>query len=86
MNKLKFDSALFWDINPESLDVSKHSKFIVERVLKKGSLEDWLYLKEIYGPNQIKKESLNIRTLDKKTLYFLSNYFDVDVKQFRCYN
>ena len=86
MSKLRFDRALFWDIDPKTLDVSAHSRFIIERVLKKGSLEDWLYLKKIYSLDQIEKESVNIRSLDIKTLYFLSNYFDIDLKQFRCYN
>jgi hypothetical protein len=86
MSDLKFDRALFWDIDPETLDVNEHARFIIERVLKKGSLEDWFYLKSIYRLDQIKKESLNIRSLDKRTLYFLSNYFNVNVKHFRCYN
>ncbi len=50
MNNLKFDRALFWDIDPETLDLEKHSRFIIERVLKKGSLEDWLYLKKMVLP------------------------------------
>ncbi len=50
MNNLKFDRALFWDIDPETLDLGKHSRFIIERVLKKGSLEDWLYLKKMVLP------------------------------------
>ena len=86
MNNLRFDRALFWDIDPKTLDLKKHARFIIERVLKKGSLEDWFYLKSIYRLDQIKKESLNIRSLDKRTLYFLSNYFNVDIEQFRCYN
>ena len=86
MSNLKFDRALFWDIDPEALDLGKHSRFIIERVLKKGSLKDWLYLKKIYSLDRIKIESVNIRSLDKKTLYFLSNYFGIDKTQFRCYN
>ena len=86
MSKLKFDNALFWDIDPDTLDIDKHSRFIIERVLKKGSLDDWLYLKRIYSLDKIEKESLNLRSLDRKTLHFLSNYFGVDKTQFRCYN
>lgn len=86
MYNLEFDRALFWDIDPETLDIKKHAGFVIQRVLKKGSLDDWLTIKEIYGLDQIKKESLSIRSLDKKTLSFLSNYFDVEKTEFRCYN
>ena len=84
MPDLDFDRALFWDIDPMKLDVGKHSRFIIERVLKKGGLDDWYTLKKIYTLSIIRDESFNIRTLDKKTLSFLSNYFGVDKKQFRC--
>jgi hypothetical protein len=86
MSSINFDRALFWDIDPDTLNFKKHSRFIIERVLKKGSLEDWMNLKEYYSLNKIKEESLQIRSLDKKTLYFLSNYFGVDKTQFRCYS
>lgn len=86
MRILKFNSALFWDIDPETLDVNKHARFIIERVLKKGNFDDWVYLKNIYTLNHIKKEVLSIRSLDTKTLHFLSHYFGVDKIQFRCYN
>jgi len=85
MRNLEFDRALFWDIDPMNLDIDKHSRFIIERVLNKGGLEDWYTLKKIYNLSIIRDESVNIRTLDKKTLSFLSNYFGVDKKQFRCY-
>ena len=85
MDNLKFDKALFWDIDSDTLDIKKHSKYIIERVIKRGSLEDWFYLKKIYTRNKILNESLHIRSLDKKSLYFLSNYFGVDKAKFRCY-
>ena len=81
-----FESALFWDIDPNSLDMNKHSRFIIQRVLSKGSFDDWVYLKKLYGLNKIKKECLQIRSIDKRTIGFLSNYFGIDKTQFRCYN
>lgn len=81
-----FESALFWDIDPKYLDLNKHSRFIIERVLSKGSFHDWAYIKKIYGLDKIKKESLQMRSLDKRTIVFLSNYFGIDKTQFRCYS
>ena len=81
-----FESALFWDIDPNTLDLNKHSRFIIERVLSKGGFDDWVLLKKIYGLNKIKKESLQIRSLDKRTIGFLSNYFSIAKTKFRCYS
>ncbi len=86
MGSLKFDSAIFWDIDPKTLDIDKHARFIIERVVKKGSLEDWQYLKKLYSLTKIKEEAIQIRSLDNRTLAFLSNYFGEDKINFRCYN
>lgn len=86
MGYLNFELGLFWDIDVEKLDLKVHSRYIIERVLKYGSLNDWLNLKKIYSLDKIKEESLQIRSLDEKTLNFLSTYFDIDKSLFRCYN
>ncbi len=85
MRSLKFDSALFWDIDQKTLDINKHARFIIERVLKKGDLDDWHYLRKLYSLTKIKEESIQIRSLDNRTLAFLSNYFGEDKINFRCY-
>ena len=77
---------LFWDIDVNTLDYDKHSRFIIERVLLKGDLPDWFELKKIYGIERIKKEILQVRYLDKKTLSFLSLIFCIPKEKFRCYN
>ncbi len=77
---------LFWDIDVKTLDYDEHSRFIIERVLLKGDLPDWFELKKIYGIERIKKEILQVRYLDRKTLSFLSLIFYIPKEKFRCYN
>ncbi|MBI3259347.1 MAG: hypothetical protein HYZ54_07750 [Ignavibacteriae bacterium] len=48
MNTL-FRQSLFWDCNLETLDVEKHKRQIIVRVLERGTLEDWQTIKELYG-------------------------------------
>lgn len=86
MGYLNFEPGLFWDIDTEKLNLTVHSRYIIERVLKYGSLNDWLNLKKIYSLDKIKEESLQIRSLDDKTLNFLSTYFNIDKSLFRCSN
>ena len=88
MNKseiiFNFQKALFWDVNIDSLDIEAHSKFIIERVVSRGSLADWNLLKKIYGRGRIKNETLSLRCLDRKTVSFLSAYFNVEKSDYRC--
>ena len=79
-------NKIFWDIDLAQLDEVKNARFITERVITRGTLEDWMELKRIYGLEKIKNEILSIRTLDPKTLNFFSSYFNIDKKRFRCYS
>lgn len=79
-----FDKALFWDIHVESLDLQTHARFIIERIVSRGNMADWNLLKKIYGKEKIREEVVQIRSLDRKTVSFLSVYLGVEKKFFRC--
>lgn len=38
--KFPFSPYLFWDTEISNIDIQKHKRFIIERVLMKGKLED----------------------------------------------
>ena len=82
INSLKY---LFWDIDFNSIDMDKHCRFIIERVITYGDLKDWNTLKKLYSLSTIKKEVVQIRSLDAKTLNFMSFIFDLPKQKFRCY-
>nr|WP_320011971.1 hypothetical protein [uncultured Desulfobulbus sp.] len=81
---LELNQALFWDVEYTSLDFNEHSRFIIERVVSRGDLADWDVLKKVYGKEKIKKEVVLIRSLDPKTVNFLSVYFQIARKDFKC--
>ncbi len=83
---MKLSKTLFWDTDIKKLDYEKHARHIIERVLMRGTLDDWFAIKEYYGIERIKDEALKIRYLDKLTLNFCSKYFKIPKQQFRCYN
>ncbi len=76
--------SLFWDVTFDSIDWQKHARFVIIRVVSRGNLQDWETLKAIYGKNKIKQEVVRARSLDPKTLAFLSVYFGIDKTSFRC--
>jgi hypothetical protein len=82
---MQLSNHLFWDVDQAEIDEGKHCRFIIERVLTRGTLDDWNEIKKIYGKEKIKTEVLKIRHLDKVTLSFCSTYFNLPKETFRCY-
>ncbi len=77
---------LFWDIDVNQLKIKEYAKFIIERVINRGNYKDWLNLLNLYSSKEIKKHIVDIKTFDKRTLSFLSMYYNIDINKFRCYN
>ena len=82
----KLKKALFWDIDTKNVDIDTNARFIIERVVTRGNIDDWVMLLNLYGKTKIRKEIVSIRSLDPKTLNYLSVYFDVEKVKFRCCN
>jgi len=76
---------LFWDTDYNAIDWDKHARYVIVRVLMKGTFDDWEAIKKYYGLRKIQDEIIYIRFLDKKTLNFCATYFGIPIKKFRCY-
>ena len=72
-----FRQNLFWDTPIEKIDVKKHKRYIVERVLTRGFLQDFYLLTKIYSTDEIKEAVKKSRELDPKTINFCSQYFHI---------
>ena len=68
--------SLFWDI--AEIDPEKNRKFIIERILNFGDEEDFSFAMKSYGEDGIKEGLLQSKALDKKSLFFWCQYFNVD--------
>lgn len=78
--------ALFWDIDASTLQWEQNAPFIVERVLQRGTVEDFRLLLEKYKPDRLRNIIKNLRYLDKKAMHFASVYFNIPLNEMRCYN
>lgn len=76
---------LFWDTDINSIDPEKHASFIVERVLSRGSFEDFKATLAFYGKKHVGELATKLRYLDKIVLAFCINYFSIPKEEFRCY-
>ncbi len=75
-NQLK-NKSLFWDVELSRLDVEKHKKFIIERVLESGATEDVGSLLKLYSREDIIEVVRHSRRVSKKTAYFWKSYFNI---------
>jgi hypothetical protein len=79
-----FSSGLFWDIDPASLDMHQHISYIVGRVLEAGTLADWNLLCRHLSLQGVIQIARKLRSLDRKSLAFLSVVGRIPQEQFRC--
>ncbi len=64
---------LFWDTDPEIVDTDKNARWLIERVMQRGSREDWLLLSERYGKDGLRRLLPTLR-IDAKSANFLKKY------------
>jgi hypothetical protein len=80
-----FSKHLFWDVDIDLFDLDKYKTFFIQRVLEYGKMNDWNLIKKLYGLEEIENAALNARSLDAVTLSFVSNLFNREITEFRCY-
>ncbi len=85
MEKPAISRAIFWDTNYDQIDWVNKSRYVIERVVMYGNLNDWRLIQSFYGMDAIKTAVLNARDLDPKTMNFMSQLFRVPVSEFRCF-
>ena len=74
---MNLSPEIFWDVNPEQIDEEANARFVLERVMTRGTMEDFIQLQERYSKERIKKELVRCPSLDPKTLNFCSIIFGV---------
>ena len=75
---------LFWDVDPETIDDCVHCRYVIQRVLERGSLEDIRATVARYTMPVLIAEAQQIRSLDPVTLAFAACLGNVKEETFRC--
>lgn len=83
--KAEVDSSLFWDMRPEDVSAEKNSRLIIQRVLMRGNFSELRGVFNLYGEERFISIAKNLKSLDRKTLNYLSSVFNIDKSEFRCY-
>ena len=77
---------LFWDVDPETIDDRAHCRYVIQRVLERGSLDDIKATVAQYTMPFMIAEAQQIRSLDPVTLAFAACLGNVKEETFRCYS
>lgn len=76
--------SYFWDIDI-SPGKTVSTRLIVERIFTLGTLAEVAVLLKYFGKDEVEKVLINLNYLDSKTLNFVSKYFGMSKKRFKCY-
>jgi len=77
---------LFWDIDSNLLEWERSKKTIIERVLERGSFEEWLCIVKVYTLAGIVNTAKTFRTMSPIDLNFIATISNTPKEEFRCYN
>jgi hypothetical protein len=67
---------LFWDVDPECVDLRKHARYVIERVLDAGSLQAVWWLQREYRTRDIERVLASGKGLSARSRAFWSAWFE----------
>lgn len=76
--------ALFWDVNPAKLDAGRHAKQIIQRVVERGTLEEWRMTRRYYGDDKMRSVVTSVRSLSPRDVALCCVAFELTPQDFRC--
>ncbi len=66
----------FWDVDPKTLNVRRHSHFIIERILDVGDLDAFWWAQKQYPTALLIEVSLTSRRLSERSKQFWKIWFE----------
>jgi hypothetical protein len=82
----RINHRLFWDTDKNSLDIYRHKRFIIERVLRFGMLSDIKWLLSTYHQTEIIEVVKKSKNIDRKTANFWAIHYGIDKDEVLCLN
>ena len=78
--KPNLPAYLLWEYDLNTFDYEKSYKIVIERVLERGTIEEWQEINRFYGNNKIVETidwsaQLKIRDKEFSKLFLKSDYF-----------
>lgn len=80
----EFVYKYFWDINPAELDVSKHPRYVIERLLEYGDFPELRWLFAHFSRDEIVETLRQSRRLTRRSANFWAQILNVPTRKVRC--
>lgn len=61
--QIKLRQSLFWDVDPKTIDLKRHARYVIERVLDFGNDDEVRWLWSQYGPKSIREVAESSRDI-----------------------
>ena len=71
---MRFRRALFWDVDPKTIDPEKHARYIIERVMEFGNDREVRWVSQYYTKRKIRdvvKRARGVMHQRSKNLWLL---------------
>ena len=85
LNLKTLSPHIFWDVDIENLSVTDHWRYIIVRVIERGSCEEIRTILIEFGGSRVREAVLSARNLNERTISFFANMFAVARSEFRAY-
>ncbi|WPV00355.1 hypothetical protein SNE26_01070 [Mucilaginibacter sp. cycad4] len=85
MDKPILSKQAFWDVDMDSIDYQKHARYVIEKVVDRGSFDDFIEMRKFYGDKKIRKEIVNAKWIGDKEIYFCCAIFNLEPNDFKCF-
>lgn len=63
LRRPKLRQSLFWDVDPKKIDLKKHARYVIERVLDFGNDDEVRWMWQTYRRSSIRKVAETSRVL-----------------------
>ena len=80
-----FSENLFWDAAAEDLDFERNRRYVVQRVLERGTVDDIVSVFHMYGITNVVATAKTLRSLEPSALSFIACVANEPRENFRCY-
>ncbi len=84
-NKPDLSNQAFWDVDMDSIDYDKNARFVVEKVIDRGTHQDFLSILKFYGKVKVGKLAQRANWLSDISINFCCKLFDLQPQDFKCY-
>ena len=81
----RLNPRLLWEYKLADIDYTSMRNVIVQRVIERGWPEDWYFILNHYGIEDVKSAIKELPYLNDKDMNFVSHQFEIPLNSMKCY-